>query len=151
MRCYRLCEERFRALDGQGAQKHGGRWNRPGRPVVYASSSRALAVLELLANVDREEIPASLLLLTIDIPDAAPIESLHPDVLPKDWQTLPAPDACRSAGDDWLASARGLVLAVPSALVPEEPNFILNPEHAEFAAVTVVADRPFNYDPRLLE
>jgi len=148
--CYRLCDDRFRALDGQGARKHGGRWNRPGRPALYAASSRALAVLELLARVDRE-VPAGLLLLTIEIPDAAPMERLDPADLPKDWQTRPAPESCRSAGDDWLASARGLVLEVPSVLVPEESNLLLNPEHAEFATVRVVADRPFSFDPRLLK
>jgi len=149
VRCYRLCQIRFRALDGQGARKYGGRWNRPGRPAVYASSSRALAILELLARVDRE-IPADLLLLTINIPDAAPIERLRPDTLPTDWLTHPAPESCRIVGDDWLASAKGLVLAVPSVLVPEESNLLLNPEHAKFATVRVVAGRPFSFDPRLV-
>ncbi len=149
MRCYRLCEARFRALDGQGARKHGGRWNRPGRSAVYASSSRALAILELLARVDRE-VPAGLLLLTIDIPDGAPVERLQLDALPKDWQARPAPESCRRVGDDWLASAKSLVLAVPSVLVPEESNLLLNPKHGGFSAVAVVAERPFSFDPRLL-
>ena len=149
MRCYRLCQIQFRALDGQGARKYGGRWNRPGRPAVYASSSRALAILELLARVDRE-IPADLLLLTINIPDAASIERLRPDALPTDWLTRPAPESCRIVGDGWLASAKGLVLAVPSVLVPEESNLLLNPQHAEFATVRVVAGRPFSFDPRLV-
>lgn len=150
MRCYRLSEDRFRTLDGQGARKHGGRWNRPGRRVVYASSSRALAILELLARVGQEEVPTGLLLLTIDIPEASPVETLRPDALPKDWRTYPAPASCRSVGDHWLAGASSLVLAVPSVLVPEESNLLLNPEHAEFAAVSVVAERPFSFDPRLL-
>lgn len=150
MRCYRLCEERFRALDGAGASKHGGRWNRPGRAVVYAASSRALAILESLANVDREEAPGELLLLTLDLPDHAPVDRLAQESLPKDWRTWPAPEACRSAGENWRAGGKSLALAVPSALVPGESNLLLNPEHAEFTMVRVVAERPFSFDPRLV-
>lgn len=151
MRCYRLCEERFRTLDGAGARKYGGRWNRPGRPAVYASSSRALAILEVLVHVDKMDAPDNLWLLTIDVPETAPIERLPPDALPDDWRTRPAPAACRGAGDAWLESGRTLVLSVPSVLVPEESNLLLNPEHAGFGGVTVVAERPFSFDPRLLK
>lgn len=150
MHCYRLCEARFRALDGQGARSHGGRWNHPGRPVVYASSSRALAILELLARVG-EEVPEGLLLLTIEVPDDAPIERLRAGALPEDWQARPAPESCRRVGDAWLAGATALILAVPSVLVPEESNLLINPEHSGFAGATLVAERPFSFDPRLVK
>lgn len=149
MRCYRLCESRFRALDGAGARLYGGRWNHPGRAVVYTCSSRALAALELLTRIRRTDAPPDLVLLTIELPESAGIEQVMPRRLPADWQTVPAPRACQDLGERWLRKGRDLVLQVPSVLVPEEPDFVINPGHPGFVAVRVVAGRPFRFDHRL--
>jgi len=132
-------------LDGEGARLHGGRWNSPGMPVVYTAGSRALAVLELLVWTDPDTLPAELHLFEIDVPD----EAVAVAELPPDWQR-PRHSACRELGDAWAASARTLLLSVPSAVIPEEPNHLLNPAHPGMSSVRVVGSRPFAFDPRLL-
>lgn len=169
MRCYRICDARYRALDGEGARRYGGRWNRHGRAVIYSSSSRALAVLELLAQVERADLVRSLLLLTVEMPDDVAIEELlvrskvegrrsnsesrrskvEGRILPRGWDSYPAPAACQKLGDDWLERAESLVLAVPSAIVPEERNYLINPAHPGFAGVREVGAREFRFDKRL--
>lgn len=150
MRVYRLCRAPFRALDGEGARLYGGRWNAPGRPVIYASGSLALAALEYLVQVDVEDVPADLVALTLHVPDDVAVETIDPGALPAGWERAPEPAVCRALGDAWLGARRALVLRVPSAPVPEEPNVLLDPRHPDAGRIGVVAERPFHYDPRLL-
>lgn len=150
MRCYRLCRAPFRAIDGEGARLYGGRWNRPGRPVVYTSGSLALAALEYLVHVDPADVPADLLALTLEVPDHLEVQALDAATLPSDWMHYAAPAACQSAGAAWLAAGETAMLRVPSAPVPEEWNLLLNPRHPDAAQMKVVAERPFVFDPRLL-
>ncbi len=156
MRCYRICDARFRALDGEGARRYGGRWNRPGRAVVYTSASRALAILELLAQVERGDLRRGLLLLTVEVPEVGELKELvvgsrgsRGSRLPRGWDAYPAPATCQKMGDDWMERAESLVLAVPSAIVPEERNFLLNPAHPAFACVREAGAREFRFDKRL--
>lgn len=107
-------------------------------------------MLELLAHVDRSEAPDNLLLLTLDVPDTAPLDRLAVADLPRDWQLSPAPATCQNAGETWLNAGTALVLAVPSVLVPEEDNLLLHPGHPAFSGVTVVAERRFRFDARLV-
>lgn len=146
---WRLCRAPFRALDGEGARLYGGRWNSPGRPVVYAAATLALAALEYLAHVDPEDAPGDLLALGLALPADAPVRTLDAAALPDDWR-LPGAAACVAAGDAWLAAGDALALRVPSAVVPEETNLLLDPRHPAMARVREVVVRPFAYDPRLL-
>src|SRR5919108_1210905 len=132
MRVWRLARAPHAALDGEGGRRAAARWHTRGRPIVYTASHLSLVVLELLVHVDPDEIPADLLALTIDVPDDLPVETLDAQSLPSDWQA-PEREACRPAGDAWLASLRTAVLRVPSAIVPEEHNFLLNPLHSDAA------------------
>lgn len=150
MRVWRIARAVHGTPDGEGARLYGGRWNSPGRAVVYTASSRALAVLERLVATDPEELPDDLALFDIDIPEEAVVESVSSADLPPAWQR-PRNPQCRRTGDEWLVSARSLVLAVPSAVVPEEPNLLINPTHPDAPAVQVAAERPFTFDARLLE
>lgn len=118
--------------------------------MVYASSSLALAALEYLVHLDREDVPRDLVAMRLAIPDGVSVASLAPGDLPKHWIRYPAPAACAAAGDAWAARGRALVLRVPSAIVPEEPNLLINPRHPRAGAVRVVSVRPFAFDPRLL-
>jgi RES domain-containing protein len=147
--CWRLCDARFEAtaLTGEGAALVGGRWNSPGRRVVYASESRALALLEQLVHFDVDLMPRTLIAVTIMIPDGL------------DTARMPSPDDggrgfldqsdTRAFGDEWLAQRETVALAVPSAVVSQESNYLLNPEHPSFASVLHRAE-PFWIDPRLL-
>lgn len=150
MRAYRLVKTCLAAsaLDGEGARRHGGRWNSPGRPMVYAASSISLAALEILVHL-RE--PALLrrayVHIALDVPDDL-IQRLDLGRLPADWQRVEHP-ASKALGDGWLASAASLALAVPSAIIPQEWNLLLNPLHADWPKVAASAPAAFAFDPRL--
>lgn len=136
---WRLCRASFAALDGEGARRFGGRWNRPGRPLVYAAGTAALAVLEVRVHLDLppELLPDDYVLTAIDLAGLA-VERVA--VLPPHLGQF---------GDAWLAEARTPVLEVPSAIVPESTNLLLNPTHPAAASARIVRSRPFTFDPRL--
>lgn len=150
MRLWRIASERHDPLDGEGAGRFGGRWNSPGRPVVYTSAHASLAMLEKLVWTDPEDIPDGLQLYEMDIPgDLAPVP-LDAALLPSGWSEAGSP-ACIRLGDEWLDRREHLALAVPSALVQEERNVLIDPLHADAGRIRVVAFRPFAFDIRLLE
>jgi RES domain-containing protein len=119
-------------------------------PVVYTSSTLSLAALEYLVHVQIEDVPDDLVSLEIDVPDDAGMEQIEIFDLPDDWNQVPDHPACTDLGDEWAASSLGLVLRVPSAIIPHESNVLLNPLHPEMSRVKVVAVREFAFDPRLL-
>lgn len=139
MLAWRLCREPFADLAGEGARRYGGRWNTAGRALVYAASSAALAVLEVRVHLDLplELLPEDYVLMTIDLDDIA-VEELT--IMPAD----PA-----GFGDEWLAEQRTPVLQVPSVLVPESPNLLLNPSHPDSVSARIVRHRRFAFDHRL--
>lgn len=141
---HRLAKAAFAALDGEGARLYGGRWNSPGRPVVYAAASPSLAVLEVLVHLDLppELLPDDYRLLSIDIPEDLAVERLD--------RTPPDEDACRALGDAFLDRGSALALLAPSAVVPQERNALINVRHPGMARVRLVGDEPFGLDPRLL-
>lgn len=147
---YRLCKAVHAALDGEGARLWGGRWNSPGRPMVYAAASPSLAVLEVLVHLDlpAELIPDDMVLLTVKLPDDAMFEAIVDMRQSAEPQTYT--DACRQEGDAFLKAGTALGLKVRSIVVPQETNLLLNVRHADMARVTVVASEPFAFDPRLL-
>lgn len=149
MRVHRLCRAAHRALDGEGAALAGGRWNNPGRPAVYTSVHLSLAALEYLTHLEVRRAPPDLVAITIEIPER-PVSTLDPEALPADWNRLAEHPWCVAYGDDWIAERRTLGLRVPSAIIPEEHNLILNPAHPDFAKVIIVAERQLSFDPRLL-
>jgi len=127
--------------------QRGGRWNSRGIPIVYASSSRALALLEMLVHIDRDQAPLDFENYRLDVPDDA--ITVVPN-LPDDWDASPPPAADRAIGDAWKVRGETLALLVPSVVVPQEMNALINPAHARFAEITVKADGRVNIDPRLL-
>ena len=139
MLAWRLCREPYADLSGDGARLYGGRWNSPGRSLVYAASTAALTVLEVRVHLDLppELLPEDYVLLTIDLDDL-PVETV--DELPADP---------RAFGDAWLAGERTPVLCVPSLIVPESPNLLLNPRHPDAAAARIIGQRRFAFDRRL--
>ncbi len=150
MRVYRICAPAYAALDGAGAEKYGGRWNSPGRRMVYTAGHVSLAVVEALVHVDAASAPSNQVLLTIDVPDDIAVERVDAAALARGWRTEAGLSACRSVGDAWLAAARTAVLAVPSAPVPEETNYLLHPAHPDAARIRVVDRRALSFDERLL-
>lgn len=144
MRLYRLGTASHPLWDGAGAALHGGRWNPPGVAVIYAAGSLALAMLERL--VQRRDLGGTLL-VEAEVPDNLPWDDLLADP-PPGWQALGSPEAA-SAGGAWAAAGRTALLRVPSALVPREANWVVNPAHPDAARIRVGAPEPLAWDPRL--
>jgi RES domain-containing protein len=142
---YRLVrrERAADALSGEGARRYGGRWNPPGTAVVYASESRALAVLETFVHVTLEARALSFVLLTLELPGRAQFRR-RADARPPRSLT-----ASQEAGHAWLEHGGALALVVPSLIVPQEKNYLLNVAHPQFAGVTVAVVEPFSFDERL--
>lgn len=143
--------DRATTFSGVGAFRYGGRWNSPGRYAVYAATSLSTAALEVLVHAGTPEaIPNDELAIKIIIPANIAKQSINISDLPNDWQELNHP-ACLSLGDTWLDENRTAVLDVPSAVVPQERNVVLNPKHRDFARIdTSHAGTPFRWDPRLI-
>lgn len=136
------------AFDGEGARLFGGRWNSPGTPLVYLAESRSLALLEVLVHLAGEAVLASYVRFSVEFEDQQCLE-LDPNLLPEDWRGSPALVALQHIGDEWAKEGRSLLLAVPSAIVPEERLYLLNPRHPELGRVEIGEPEPTHMDVRL--
>ena len=150
MRIYRLSLPKFvdTAFSGQGALLVGGRWTPPGYRAIYTAGSIALAVLETLVHAPLPTTPSHFA-ITIDVPDSMRITAIEPDTLPDEWRGTPAPPSLQKIGESWLQSFETAILRVPSAIVPQEPNYILNPLHTAFSQLVIHEADPFKIDGRL--
>ncbi len=138
MVAWRLCRRVYANLTGEGARRWGGRWNSPGRPLVYLAEHPALAALEVRVHLDLpfELLPADFVLMRVEVPDG-PAMGIEP------------PDAIAATGDIWLSEARSPTLRVPSVLVPHAWNILYNPRHPEAPQAAIRTVEPFGFDPRL--
>lgn len=142
MRLWRLTRQPFADLGGEGARLYGGRWNSPGLPMTYLATEAALAVLEVRVHLDLPPhlLPRDYVLMAVEAEEGLDVEAAD----------LPAGEpACRALGDGWLRGMRTALLSVPSAIVPESRNMLLNPRHPDAAWVRVTSTRPFRFDERL--
>jgi RES domain-containing protein len=146
---YRLASTQYaNDLTGEGARLFGGRWNHPGFACLYASDSRALAVLEYSVNTGADHIPSALLIITIDTGTAG-IEEIPESVLPADWKEIPAPSSTKDFGSAILRSSKTAVIKIPSAIISSEHNFLLNPAHPDARKFKILALTDFYYDLRI--
>ncbi|WP_201981654.1 RES family NAD+ phosphorylase [Hymenobacter rubidus] len=136
-------------LSGYGAYLYGGRWNLPGLALLYTAEQRAIALLETLVHLPVEDLPNDMYLMTLEVPDDVSRETLGPSDLPTDWQRLSMPQPTAILGHAWLQSGRSVALQVPSVVVPQERNLLLNPVHPEFLRVRLLEAQPFHFDERL--
>ena len=138
-------------LSGGGAKITGGRWNSKGCSVVYAASSIALATLETLAHLGDNIAIRNTFLVRIDIPASVwrTREIVEASDLDVTWVAEPPGSTTISFGDEWIRSRRGPLLLVPSVLVPEEHNILINPAHPASRKIVSAVTRQFIYDPRL--
>lgn len=151
MRVWRLDREGRNPLDGFGGLLSAGRWHPRGYRVVYTAGHLSLAILEKLVHVDPDVIPDRLTAFEIEIPDEPSSTEVVPiHILPPDWQAQPPAPGTQAIGRTWLADpTRKGILVVPSAIVPREANYLLNPAHPGAGRWTVVASEPFRFDARL--
>lgn len=141
-------------LNGTGAKFSGGRWNRKGVPMVYASASIALACLETLVHLGPTPLPLNRYLVQIDIPDPVfekrgIFEQLASPARRVGWDAEPAGRVSLTLGSEWALSLASAILDIPSVIVAEERNYLINPAHPEAALITATKLRRFHYDDRL--
>ncbi|MBU9830902.1 MULTISPECIES: RES family NAD+ phosphorylase [Rahnella] len=151
MKLFRIVQNRHLATawSGAGAQLYGGRWNPPGRPVVYVTTSISLAILEMLVHLQNSMLMRSYTLLSIEVPEEL-LDRLDVSELAADWRSASPPDSTQRQGDAWLAEGDYVGLKVPSVIVPTEYNVLLNPQHPAFAdLLSSVQREPMMFDPRL--
>jgi RES domain-containing protein len=148
---WRLCIARYATdpLSGEGARLYGGRWNYPGIAVAYTAGSLALALLELLIHIDYDLVPSDLVSIEVYVPPSASIERVEISALPRNWRAYPAPKSLRKIGSAWAIKKRSLLLEVPSVVVPDERNYLVNPQHPEFTNLKIGHPKAFKFDPRL--
>jgi RES domain-containing protein len=150
VKLWRICRAPFQDLNGEGAKLHGGRWNSERIPVVYLSSTLALAAMEYLVQLDVRTAPSDLVAIELVAPDDLSREEIAPHALLADWNVVSDHPRCVDLGDEWARRGEAALLFVPSAVIPNSWNVLLNPLHAERARVTHTTE-PFVFDRRLLE
>ena len=147
---WRIVPARFAdgAFSGEGARLFGGRWNRKGLPTVYTAESRSLALLEMMVQDD--PLRAHYLLIPAFVPSGVSLRKLEAAELGADWRALSARDRLQAIGNDWLQAKESCILSVPSAVVPAERNFLINPLHADFSSISIGNAESLGTDVRLL-
>ena len=147
LRDYRIADRRHRIFDGEGAASFGGRWNSPGRRVIYAAGSYAGAMLEVLAHTNIGRIPQTQSWIEIMIGSGVKIEELKEGDV-RGWDAADH-RASREYGDRWYDEGRTAVLIVPSVLARPERNFAINQNHPDFIKIRATAPKPVQWDDRL--
>ena len=150
MRIWRICKASYacEAFSGMGARRFGGRWNTPGVPMVYASTSLALAAIELFVHLEPNLQPDDLVSIAATLPAGEPAQRLGPDQLPLGWWTDDF-DPLRAIGDKWIREKSSLAVEVPSAALRVEWNVLVNPLHPAIAEIKVEEPQPFHFDARM--
>ncbi|RBL88466.1 RES family NAD+ phosphorylase [Chitinophaga flava] len=136
-------------LTGTGARLYGGRWNSPGHAIVYTAGSRALSALEVLVHIPLKNIVQDFCIATIHIPDDIAIRTITKQDLPSGWQSLAPFPELQCIGDEWVDTARYAILKIPSVVIAEEFNYLINPLHPEAANISIITTQPFVFDQRL--
>ena len=148
MRLWRISDHA--SLSGDGGLYAAGRWHTRGRRVVYLADHPASALLEVMVHleIDAEDLPTHYQLLGVDVPDGIAADTVEESALPADWRERVA--ETRERGDAWLHSGATALLRVPSAIVPETANYLLNPAHGNIARIPIASAIRAAFDPRLV-
>lgn len=150
MQVYRLTKSTYaNDLSGTGAALAGGRWNKKGRAVIYTSENTALALLEIVVNIPPMFKP-DLQLITLEIPEEK-IQIIDKEALPDNWYHYPSPGRLKELAEKSYQNLEYLGIKVPSAIVHNQFNLILNPLSPYFKEVKISSNTPFIFDPRLYQ
>ncbi|MGP8473860.1 RES family NAD+ phosphorylase [Burkholderia sp. PR2] len=148
MRLYRIADTRHTIWSGTGAMLVGGRFNSPGRPVIYAALTFAGAMLEVLVHARIGKVPKTHGWVEATVPDDVLVERQSADTLPAGWDSA-AQHPARQFGDAWLTESRTAILIVPSVVARAECNVLVNPAHPDAARIVVTDPQPVVWDERL--
>lgn len=152
MELYRISQEKYADdLSGNGAKLYGGRWNSEGIFALYTSSSRSLALLETLAHTPAKMLDQkTYMLISLALPDSINIEELDKNKLSPGWNAPDTRPLTKKLGDKFLQRNNGLLLAVPSVLMPEENNYLINPLHRDSNKIKITFKRRIQFDIRVI-
>jgi RES domain-containing protein len=149
---FRLSKSKYaRDLSGRGSENSGGRWNSKGVPLIYTSESRALCITEIAVHTPLGNIPFDYCCISFEIPDHLNIGELKVKDLPVDWKSFPHRRSTKEIGDRFVLQNKFLVLKVPSAVVQEESNYLINPRHKDIKKIKIGKPLPFEFDERLFK
>jgi len=149
---WQICEATFAAsaFSGEGASIVGGRWNSKGKRMVYTAEHLSLDILELFVHLNVPTVERDFFVaIKAEIPDNLDVEYMNIDRLPSDWYLSSSKSSLQAVGDEWMDSTRTPILAVPSAIVPQEFNYLINPLHPQFERLIIERPQPFNFDTRM--
>lgn len=150
MYVWRLCKEEYADLSGIGASLYGGRWNSPNHSVVYTASHLALAFVEIIPGLRKGSSPKGFVSLYISIEDSVSKKELNLTDFPSNWKEGKANQWFIETGNCWLQERKELLLIVPSVIIPEEKNVLINPHHPEIPLVQIIETKPFTIDHRFI-
>jgi RES domain-containing protein len=150
IRVYRIVRKPYskKPLDGEGSYRFGGRWSSPGTRIAYTAEHLSLAMIEYFVHIEANDPPKDLVVVAADIPDTVSRVVLPRESLPSNWRQVPAPTALAAIGNAFATERKSALLVLPSALVPSESNWLVNPLHPEFTDIQVNPAEPFHYDAR---
>lgn len=148
---FRLSKGKYHQdLTGKGAELFGGRWNSKGVAMLYTSQSRALAFAEVSIHIPIGIIPKDYHLISIALPEDVVILEMASEILPKDRRSNPHSDSTQKLGDQFIADSKYLAIKVPSAVVPGDFNYLINPHHQQISKLFIASVEPFEFDSRLV-
>lgn len=150
MQIFRIADGRHPIWDGTGATLIGGRWNSPGKPVIYGSLSYSCAMLEILAHANIGRIPQTHQYVIAEVPKDVSVEILQEDMLPESWDSENSASA-RVVGDQWLLEVRSAVLIIPSVIAKLDRNALVNPLHPNAKKLIVSEPQKVIWDKRLFQ
>ena len=152
MKVFRLSKKKYaEELSGKGASKSENRWNSKGTEIIYTSESRALAMSEILVHVSLATLPSDFVMMTIDVPDTIKIDELKISELAENWNQHPPTIVTQKIGDSFIDSMKYCILKVPSAVVKEDFNYLLNPNHKDFKKIKIIQTTDFPFDRRIFK
>jgi RES domain-containing protein len=155
MRIWRICRALHvpEEFSGEGARRFGGRWNLRGVPMVYASTSLALAAMELFVHLEPGLAPSDLVYISAELPAGEPARSLRSEDRPPEWWTDSVSHAIttQDLGSDWIRKASSLALLVPSVPIRSEWNVLINPQHPAIALLRGDPPQAFVFDERMFQ
>lgn len=152
MEIFRIAKNQYiNDLGGTGSRLNGGRWNSKGLGVVYTSSYRSLAALELIVHVPQKNLTNDFQLATLYFPEELKIKIVSAEILPEHWRKIPMNPVLQNIGNLWVKEAKFCILQVPSVIIPQEWNYLINPSHPDAKKIKIIKTEPFTIDERLIE
>ena len=150
MLVYRISSPKYiDDLSGAGAKQYGGRWNDKGTALVYFAGSRAMAVMEVLVHLRPENLDSEYILAVFEVPDDK-VKLIETNDLPIDWKVEPAIEKIKEVGNSFVKENEYLLIMVPSVIVEEEFNFLMNPNHFDAKKIKLISKRSFKFDVRFM-